>query len=151
MFTVFSEYNYSSFPENNYSFSYSQNYTYYRSNNEAVYDGSYTKGNSFLGIVTKKTANFLSVKAVPYYYNYSIVTIARGSDFAYQDSGTPTLPNQKVELSVSLNTASAADSMRYDIEIFQLNGTQLINIRNYDYFVYYSTSSGHQVIEIEGD
>lgn len=148
---VFAKYDHSSFPTASYSFSSTQSYTYYRSlNNEPVYDGTYTKGSKFLGIVTKKTGNALSVKAVPYYYNYCIVTVRSGSEYGYQDSGTPTQVGVETNISTVINTAAAADSMRYDFRIYQLNGYDLINVRDYDYYVY-NNSSGQQFIEIEGD
>ena len=101
-----------------------------------------------MGIVTKKTGNALSVKAVPYYYNYCIVTVRSGSEYGYQDSGTPTQVGVETNISTVINTAAAADSMRYDFRIYQLY--DLINVRDYDYYVY-NNSSGQQFIEIEGD
>jgi len=148
--SVFASYNYSNFPTIAYSFGSSQTYTYYRSTGEAVYDGAYTKGTKFLSIVTKKTSNTLSVKAVPYYYNYCIVTVGNDSYYDYEESGDPTQVNQETVITATINTSGAANLMRYDFDIFQLNGYQYINTRSYDYFVF-NNSSGQQVIEIIGD
>lgn len=148
---VLAKYDNSSFPTTYYSFASSQAYTYYRdSNNEPVFDGVYTKGFSMSGIIFLKTSNSLLVKAVPYYYNYCIVTIRSGNYSGYNDSGTPTQVNQETNISASINTSAAADSIRYDFNIFQLSGYDLINVRDYDYFVY-NDSLGQQVIEIVGD
>ena len=145
---VFARYNHSSFPVTYYNLGATQTYTFYRNvNNEPVFDGTYTKGSSFFGIVTKKTGNAVSIKPVPEHYCFGRVGIVRGNYLDFQQSAHPTQVNLEINLSCRINNAGAAEEIRYEAEIFQVSGGNKINVRHYDYFVRRNGSS----IEIEGD